>query len=1071
MYRELLGLLYSITHFEPYIRENTFGSIILSDCSALSYLRQLKNHNTRLENVSNYISSFDDISFFHISGSSNFLSDSLTRQWSGTQIQIENQLNKSDLEKVNKIDTPDGTIIKPNQIKQLLCEPLDENKYKRTTVVKKINNPNNIAHTIINNLSDFTAEEHVIRASTHEFNENMKNHSFWLNETNKKSFTKTDFDNYKKKYKLDALRDTLTALCINVSQNDFSENTSNLFVKQLIKAASNELPDEQAEAIVSHCKVCLQNPSEDNINKLIKLYGNSSLYVHSDKYEKLKRIIPVDQPRNSDTDIRAKNGQIYIYPAQNITLKPEELATLNVDSSLRTKLHASFQQLDKNVIAHLTSSEFGNDFFLDNLHLFNPTNQLVHLTTNSPIGIILLHDAKESNCSCKLNNFTVTKIDGNRIKQSYPILQQLCNDTNVVLVHYIQAEVTKQNWRAMDLAKASHALQGNHCNIRSTYTMQKIDKSEALNQILLLSKALKNKYLTSKDILEMQRADNYIDNIRQQLYERNCDLPKFKLYNDIVCRRITSKSTGSEILAICLPDFATRLLLTSLHANMSMHLSKRAIRAFFDTKFYNPNVSKLLHQVHQECFSCTVQNNCNIRKTTGQHNESVAPGECFTLDLIENLPTSNDLYRYVAIAVDIATLYTVFIPLKNKTSEHFVKQFNSIFSLLGYPKKLDIDLGSSFAGKAFRNYATVRNIELHRPGAPNRHKANRAEGHVKLTRHFLTNAIISSSTGAKKYWNLLLPDINHAYNCTIPYANKNDLSRQTLFLARRPLNLITTIDPELFRKLSLDHLKHFKTSEKMYKNPPTNSFKPGQLVKIIQTKEDLTSETPSGLKPNQCIFGRILDVSKVSCRVLILNNNIEKTMSYEALRALSLEDIHDLHSFPDLFPDQLASVTPRQGKFKTIYDAVTSEYKHDIGIKRSSTNKEQNDESKTDTQDDEDKANEHNSNDELKSDEKDTEMQTIARQSRYIDNNPPDLNDIQYDQPNFYVDENDLRRSRRIKNIAVNVTKVRFNRHATIKTFDTDKEPSQINELQSTLMETDNTNIYLLHYQIYRSNT
>ena len=67
----------------------------------------------------------------------------------------------------------------------MLCEPLDENKYKRTTVVKKINNPNSIAHKIIDNLSDFTAEEYLIRASTHDFNENMKHNTFWLNETNK----------------------------------------------------------------------------------------------------------------------------------------------------------------------------------------------------------------------------------------------------------------------------------------------------------------------------------------------------------------------------------------------------------------------------------------------------------------------------------------------------------------------------------------------------------------------------------------------------------------------------------------------------------------------------------------------------------------------------------------------------------------------------------------------------------------------------------------------------------------------------------------------------------------------
>ena len=78
---------------------------------------------------------------------------------------------------------------------------------------------------------------------------------------------------------------------------------------------------------------------------------------------------------------------------------------------------------------------------------------------------------------------------------------------------------------------------------------------------------------------------------------------------------------------------------------------------------------------------------------------------------------------------------------------------------------------------------------------------------------------------------------------------------------------------------------------------------------------------------------------------------------------------------------------------------------------------------------------------------------------------------MQHDQPNFYVDENDLRRSKRIKNISANVTEVRFNRRSTVKTFDTEKEPNQINNLQSTLVETDNTNTYLLHYQIYRSTT
>ena len=145
---------------------------------------------------------------------------------------------------------------------------------------------------------------------------------------------------------MDALRDSLTALCINISQNNFGETISNSFVKQLLKAASNELPEQYAKPIISQSKICLQNTSESNINKLIKLYGNSSLYVHSDKYERLTKIIPTDQPKDSDIDIRSENGHIYMFPAKNITLKPEELTTLNIDSSLRTQLHASFQPLN-----------------------------------------------------------------------------------------------------------------------------------------------------------------------------------------------------------------------------------------------------------------------------------------------------------------------------------------------------------------------------------------------------------------------------------------------------------------------------------------------------------------------------------------------------------------------------------------------------------------------------------------------------------------------------------------------------------------------------------------------------
>ena len=77
--KEALSMIHAVSQTENYIRQNDNQVILFSDCNSLQYLKQNKNHNSKLFQHALYLSSFHNLQISHIAGKYNSLADLLSR--------------------------------------------------------------------------------------------------------------------------------------------------------------------------------------------------------------------------------------------------------------------------------------------------------------------------------------------------------------------------------------------------------------------------------------------------------------------------------------------------------------------------------------------------------------------------------------------------------------------------------------------------------------------------------------------------------------------------------------------------------------------------------------------------------------------------------------------------------------------------------------------------------------------------------------------------------------------------------------------------------------------------------
>ena len=985
LYRELLGLIYAIQHFSIHIRSNNHKCLLLTDCSALSFLRQLKSTNTRLQNIAMYLSGFDNLALFHISGTSNFLSDAFSRMFAGQAVDMGMAVPKSSLEKFGPTQLPEGSVINPDALKYLLQQPPDTSLYKETHVKKKVICPTSLAAEVVKNLDGFTTEEKVIRAALLGYDPSMQDDYFWNKESNATGMSEAKFRDYSRKYKLESIRDHLQVLCARMESQDpgtpLNTETWRPFVSSLYMLANEQHQLYGCGQLQSLCHEYLhQQASEILLDKIIAAYVQSDIYTHGTTLADLYTVIPVYADRSSEITILNRAGGIFMSPKHLIHLRPAQVYTFKADIKIISSMLVTLRVLDSHLDMYCQETAFDRAMYIDKIFITNDTDNDITLHPGEPFLQFLFHNGEGKHCACSREKFLARTITTNIVhavsgyNKQHPLdayrqtadalvsnttfafssfinglansgldrdsRTPFCTDADLTLIR--QAQLGSANpcdgnhmRRLLDTEVSINTSVPGKQQDPSVYLSEdfmpsarhKSTTSSSLNQFLFLANAIHNKHLDTPQLRQLQDTDPQIREIRSELlknphHEKYSE--KYILRDQILCRISTSRARVARILAIYLPDFVTEIVLTSLHNHNNLHMSRRTVLQFFNSMFFNPRARSICDGVANRCVSCTFNKNCNIRKTTGKHaRDTYHPGSIFCADFIENLPTSSSGHKFICILVDVASHYTVFLPLKNKSSKHLTTEFHKVFSLIGMPKTLEVDLGSAFRGFEFRSFCRLHGIDLIRPGTPHRHHSNRAETHLRHARHFITNLLLNGEQNSRRAWASLIPEITSAYNLAVPHGSINDLSRMALFLGRRPINITSILPDEALRELSIKKLYQSRADTLYHKKFPDNPFRAGQIVRITQGKQDLGN--PSGLVPNTTHLARILDTSVVGCRVQLLLDSSIRQVSYEHLRALSLGEIHHLHSFPLVMPDHLTRSLPTRGRMRTLYEEATSQ--------------------------------------------------------------------------------------------------------------------------------------------------
>jgi len=110
---------------------------------------------------------------------------------------------------------------------------------------------------------------------------------------------------------------------------------------------------------------------------------------------------------------------------------------------------------------------------------------------------------------------------------------------------------------------------------------------------------------TSATMAELQKEDDYLGPMWEQVEKREYPFPKFFIKGGILHRKSMPKNSESEQHLICLPDRMLRLVLHNIHERQS-HGSVTQTLKQFQSVLYNKNAKRMMISCIEDCAHCAL---------------------------------------------------------------------------------------------------------------------------------------------------------------------------------------------------------------------------------------------------------------------------------------------------------------------------------------------------------------------------------------------------------------------------------------------------------------------------------
>ena len=235
----------------------------------------------------------------------------------------------------------------------------------------------------------------------------------------------------------------------------------------------------------------------------------------------------------------------------------------------------------------------------------------------------------------------------------------------------------------------------------------------------------------------------------------------YELQDHILCRRVKLDLAGQNIFRLVpvVPKLLQMKVALRAHSRDCCHMGVNKTFDWVRRRFWWPGYFRDVRQVVQECTTCQAIADPKTQTLIEGRIQPKSEFDVVAMDLLK-LPTSEDGYKYLLVAVDHFTRFAWTMPLRSKSASATLEAFLKLEMPLNKPRVLLSDNGKEFCNESFDKYCKAFGIEqkFTIPYHP------QSDGVVERMNRTLISMLSAYADESGKNWPLLLKKVVSAYN-------------------------------------------------------------------------------------------------------------------------------------------------------------------------------------------------------------------------------------------------------------------------------------------------------------------
>ena len=775
-HKELIGIYSALVNLESWIRRCPRATLF-TDCKAIFLSSLGKETSSKLSSIALFLSSFTNLSVVHTKGNFGMvqMADYMSRVLGDQKIKTPASWDLNKIEDMSDISLPDNLLITPGELQRVMLAALPA-QFSAFPSHKRQPQAHLPYYDLFSDLKQFRSETEIVTTMLRGGYEALdKENTVAFRTDGDKPYNKIEFDKFIKATDLGSLKNDLSYVTTHVHHIDrFSDNQINqirlvmIRLRDYFAARSNiKLTPGLRQQMEKFC----QAPSVAQLVPLVGLLMEQPWFRQNCLNDVLPAELVLVSPHLScAAELSVQDRALLLGFKEDRTLIPGAVFRLQLGINIKTRCKFDIKYtLGEQLQIVMVQSKTGHGYCLDYLMIVNVSPES-HLVTARQELCRVVFQTPELLCQCTGPGEVILLVD---YDNNEPLDTKDSITDAARELFYVFHLANMPNWRRFI---AVDFVQDNAVSLFFSACSSEVNETHIIhNKLVILSRYLTdNRTFSKHTICQIQSNDPEISQILNKL-RNGTHVKGFVIKSGLLFK--VEMVGDMQVHALCLDEVMTQMLCESLHVN-NLHYSDRVVTEMMRRMFFHSRLKAIVRRVSKSCSACAFTQPSFQRNYIGrQLHDPPRRGQIMQSDLSESHSTDKKGYRFVLVVTDQKTSFTLYLPLKQKSSREVARHLNQLFAWWK-PEKFVSDYASCYRGEV--SQVLRRFHVVHEKSTVSRPEGNAsAERLVKLGRDFLRKCLLNLPQGRYDVWSEYLPLITALFNQGLTAQLR--LSRHTLF--------------------------------------------------------------------------------------------------------------------------------------------------------------------------------------------------------------------------------------------------------------------------------------------------